>query len=89
MNRKELTKTVMMISNLKNLFGLQGFHKKISAERVKVAPTAQQCYKRPPYVYVVQQRRLSDSHLMSAWLSFLFLTLRTLMSTTVDILRFY
>ena len=35
MNRKELTKTVMVISNLKKTFGLQGFHKKFSALRVK------------------------------------------------------
>ena len=28
MNRKELTKTVMMISNRKKYFDLQGFHKK-------------------------------------------------------------
>ena len=36
MNRKELTKTFMMILNWKKRFGLQGFHKKIvSALRVK------------------------------------------------------
>ena len=29
MNRKELNKTVVMISNWKNPFGLQGFYKKI------------------------------------------------------------
>ena len=29
MNRKELTKTFMMISNWKKTFGLQGFNKKI------------------------------------------------------------
>ena len=29
MNRKDLTKTVIMISNGKKHFGLQGFHKKI------------------------------------------------------------
>ena len=29
MNQKELTKIVMMISNWKKTFGLQGFHKKI------------------------------------------------------------
>ena len=29
MNKKELTKTFMVISKLKKTFGLQGFHKKI------------------------------------------------------------
>ena len=29
MNRKELTKTFMMIEKLKKPFGLQGFHEKI------------------------------------------------------------
>ena len=29
MNQEELTKTVMIISNKKKHFGLQGFHKKI------------------------------------------------------------
>ena len=35
MNRKDLTKTVMMISNRKKHFDLQGFHKKFSALRAK------------------------------------------------------
>ena len=29
MNQEELTKTIMMISNRKKTFGLQGFHKEI------------------------------------------------------------
>ena len=36
MSREELNKTFMMISNLKKLFGLLGFHKKISAVRGKL-----------------------------------------------------
>ena len=31
MNQKEITKTVMMISNCKKPFGLQGFHKNFLA----------------------------------------------------------
>ena len=35
MNEKELTKSFVMISNRKKRFGLQGFHKKFSALRIK------------------------------------------------------
>ena len=36
MNRKELTKTFMVISSWEKPFGFQGFHKKFSALRVKI-----------------------------------------------------
>ena len=32
MNRKDLIRTVMMISNRKKHFGLQGFHKKLALQ---------------------------------------------------------
>ena len=44
MNRKELTKTFMMISTGKKSFGFQGFHEKFSAPRVKPALVQHQLF---------------------------------------------